>query len=127
MAAAVVDYPNRPIRMVTSAAGTDFVARVLAQRLGDVLGQQVVIDNRPSIFHGDYIPHATPDGYSLLMAGETIWIGPLLRKTSYDPLRDMTTVALVTTSPNVLVVHSTVPAKSVRELIDLAKARPGEL
>ncbi len=123
------DYPSRPIRMVTSAAGggTDFVARIVAQGLGDALGQQVIIDNRPSIFHGYYLPNATPDGYSLLMAGESIWIVPLLQKMPYDTMLDLNPVALVTTSPNVLIVHPTVPIKSTRELIDMAKAKPGEL
>ena len=123
------DYPSRPIRMVTSAAGggTDFVARIVAQGLGDALGQQVIVDNRPSIFHGYYLPTAAPDGYSLLMAGESIWIVPLLQKMPYDPIRDLNPVALVTTSPNVLVVHPTVPVKSTKELIDLAKSKPGEL
>ena len=123
------DYPSRPIRMVTSAAGggTDFVARIVAQGLSDVLGQQVIVDNRPSIFHGYYLPTASPDGYSLLMAGESIWIVPLLQKMPYDTMRDLNPVALVTTSPNVLIVHPTVPVKSTRELIDLAKAKPGEL
>lgn len=127
--AAGQDYPSRPIRMVTSAAGggTDFVARIVAQGLGDVLGQQVIVDNRPSIFHGYYLPNATPDGYSLLMAGESIWIVPLLQKMPYETMRDLNPVALVTTSPNILVVHPTVPVKSIKELVDLARSKPGEL
>jgi tripartite-type tricarboxylate transporter receptor subunit TctC len=123
------DYPARPIRMVTSAAGggTDFVARIVAVGLGDALGQQIIVDNRPSIFHGYYLPNANPDGYNLLLAGESIWVVPLLQKMPYEPMRDLNPVALVTTSPNVLVVHPTVPVKSVPELVSLAKARPGEL
>jgi tripartite-type tricarboxylate transporter receptor subunit TctC len=123
------DYPGRPIRMVTSAAGggTDFVARIVAQGLAESLGQQIIVDNRPSIFHGYYLPNASPDGYSLLMAGESIWIVPLLQTMPYEPMRDLNPVALVTTSPNVLIVHPTVPIKSTRELIDMAKAKPGEL
>jgi tripartite-type tricarboxylate transporter receptor subunit TctC len=73
------------------------------------------------------LPSATPDGYSLLMAGESIWIVPLLQKMPYEPMRDLNPVALVTTSPNILVVHPTVPVKSTKELIDMAKAKPGQL
>ena len=122
-------YPNRPIRMVTSpvGGGTDFAARIVAQGLAAGLGQQVVVDNRPGIFHGLYLPKAPPDGYSLLMGGEGIWQRPLLEKAPYDPVRDFAPIALVGISPNVLVVHPSVPVKSVKELIDLAKTKPAEL
>src|SRR5258706_5276874 len=122
------DYPNRPIRLVTSpvGGGTDFAARIVAQGLAASLGQPVVVDNRPGPYHGVYLPKAPPDGYNLLIGGEGIWQRPLLEKVPYD-LRDCAPIALMGISPNVLVVHPSVPVKSVKELVDLAKAKPAQI
>ena len=123
------DYPNKPIRIVTSAAGggTDFVARLMSQELAVPLGQPLVVDNRPAVTLGDILPKAPPNGYTLMVGGESLWIGSLLRKASYDPVKDFAPVTLLVRSHNVLVVHASVPVKSVKELVDLAKNKPNEL
>ena len=123
------EYPSKPIRMVTSSpgSGTDFVARQIAQGISSMLGQQIIVDNRPSgVIPGEVVAKAAPDGYTLLTAGN-VWIGPLIQKTPYDAVRDFAPVSLAARSPNAVVVHPSLPAKSVKELIVLAKARPGEL
>ena len=124
------DFPNRPIRIVAPEVGGsgDFAARLVAQGLTAGLGQQVIVDNRG----GSYIPQlivakAAPDGYTLHVNATGFWIGPLLRKAPYDPIKDFAPISVMTSSSNVLVVHPSLPAKSVRELIALAKAKPGEL
>lgn len=124
------DYPNKPVRIVTSPAGAtnDFVARVIAQGLAGALGQQVIVDNRAgSVIPGDTVAKAPPNGYTLLLAGTSFMIGHLLQDAPYDPARDFAPITLTTSSPNVLVVHPSVAATSVKELIALAKARPAEL
>jgi len=124
-------YPAKPIRLVTSAAGggNDFMARILAQAISGPLGQQVVIENRggSSIIIGEVVVNAAPDGYTMLFASSSLWLAPLLQKTAYDPLRELAPVSLVDRGPNLLVVHPSLPVRSVKELIALAKARPGEL
>ena len=123
------DYPNKTIRILTSAAGggTDFAARIIAQGLSAGLGQPVIVDNRPTITALEIASKAPPDGYTLLVAGATLWIIPLLQNVSYDTLRDFTPVTFTGSSPLVLVVHPAVAAKSVKELISLAKAKPGQM
>ena len=128
--AAARTYPSKPIRVVTSetGGGTDYAARVMAQELSESLGQPVIVENRGAgVYSGEIVSKATPDGYTLLITGTSFWVGPLFRKTPYDPIRDFAPVTLLVNSPNVLVVNPAVPVKSVRELIDLARARPGEL
>ena len=128
--AAAQTYPVKPIRVVTSetGGGTDYAARVMAQELSASLGQPVIIENRGAgVYSGEIVSKATPDGYTLLVTGTSFWVGPLFRRTPYDPIRDFSPVTLLVNSPNVLVVNPAVPVKSVRELIDLARARPGEL
>src|ERR1044071_876715 len=123
-------YPNKPIRIVTGGVGggNDFAARLMAQGLTTSLGQQVIVDNRASgVIPGETVSRAPPDGYTLLVTGGTLWIGPLLQPTPYDPMRDFAPISLMTRAPNILVVHPSLPVKSVSELIALAKARPGEL
>jgi tripartite-type tricarboxylate transporter receptor subunit TctC len=127
-------YPSKPVRIVvpTSAgAGPDTVARYIAQPLSERLGQQVVVDNRAGAgtqIGSEIVARAAPDGHTLLMAPAALAINPsLYKKMSYDALRDLAPVALATGGFGVLVVHPAVPAKSVRALITLAKARPGEL
>jgi tripartite-type tricarboxylate transporter receptor subunit TctC len=122
-------YPLRPIRIVTSPAGggNDFPARLIARALTGSLGQQVVVDNRATILIADIVRQAPPDGYTLLVTGSAHWIGPLIDKVTYDPVRDFAPITLIDRAPSVLVVHPSMPLKSVKQLIALAKARPGEM
>jgi tripartite-type tricarboxylate transporter receptor subunit TctC len=125
------EYPTKPIRIVTSApgGGNDFTARLIAQGLTDSsLGQPVIVDNRGGgVLPGQTVLQSPPDGYTLLVAGSSFMIGHLLEQSPFDPERDFTPVCLAATAPNILLVHPTVPAKSVKELIALAKAKPGQL
>ncbi len=123
------DYPNKPIRIVTSLPGGsgDFLARLIAQGISGSLGQQVIVDNRPGQLTGGIVAKAQPDGYTLLSAGSTMAFAPLLGPTTYDTIKDFSPITRLGTAANVLVVHPSVPANSVKELIALAKAKPGEL
>jgi tripartite-type tricarboxylate transporter receptor subunit TctC len=123
-------YPNKPIRIVTIEAGGggDLAARLIAQGLSGSLGQQVLVDNRGGgVIAIEIVAKAPPDGYTLLLYGGTLWIGPLLQKVSWDPVRDFSPITLAVTFPNIVAVHPSMPVKSVKELTALAKARPGEL
>lgn len=125
-------YPAKAVRIVadTAGGGTDFVARILARALTDSLGQQVVVDNRGGAAGDIGIGHAAksaPDGYTLLLWSNGMWTLPFLRATSYDPVQDFSPITLAVSSPNLLVVHSSLPVKSVKALVALARARPGEL
>jgi len=122
-------YPNKPVRILASEAGgtPDFAARMIAYALSGRMKQQMIVDNLPSKFTGEVAAKATPDGYTLIVAGGSLWVGPLVRKTLYDPVADFSPIALISSAPHILVVHPQVPVKSVLELIALAKARPGEL
>ena len=125
------DYPNRPIRLVSPGpgGGADFVARFVAQGISGPLGQQVVVENRPAgVIPGQIVSKAPPDGYTVMVNGNSFWIAPLMRDgVPYDPLKDFSPITLAVSSPNILVVHASVPATSVKGLIALAKARPGVL
>lgn len=123
------NYPVKPIRIVTSPAGggNDFPARLIARALAGPLGQQILVDNRATILIADIVRQAPPDGYTLLVTGSAHWIGPLLDKVTYDPIRDFATITLIDRAPSVLVVHPSMPLKSVKQLIALAKSRPGEM
>ena len=124
-------YPNRPIRLVTSAVGgsTDFAARLVAHGLAQSLGQQFVVENRGGGLVGiEIAQRAAPDGYTLFYAGSILWLLPLLQdNVTYNTLKDFLPISLVVDSPNVILVHPAVAAKSVKELIALAKANPGAL
>lgn len=131
---AAQQYPSRPIRMIVpqSAGGsTDLIARVVTQRMGDALGQSIVVDNRPgsgSINGTEMVANANPDGYTLLSVAGSFTINPALRKQlPFDPINDFTPVTLVATLPHIVIVHPSVAAKSINELIALAKARPGDI
>jgi len=130
-AAFAQDYPTRPVRIVASEAGGggDFIARLVAQGLSGALGQQVVVENRGGgVIAGDVVAKSPPDGYTLLLYGNTLWLLPLMRKqVPYDPQRDFMPITLAGRAVNVLVVHPSLPVKSVKELIALARARPGQL
>lgn len=128
------DYPTRPIRMVVAYAPggtTDFTARVTAPKLTELLGQTVVVDNRPgagSIIGTDLVAKGSPDGYTLLMADTTYGIIPAIySKLPFNVQKDFATITLIMSVPNALVVHPAVAARSVRELVELAKAKPGQL
>lgn len=124
------DYPTKPIRIISSPAGggTDLTTRSIAQGISGSLGQQIIVDNRPAgVIQGELLSKASPDGYNLLVAGGTVWNFPLLQKTVYDPVRDFSPITLIDLSINVVVVHPSLPVKSIKELIALAKAKPGEL
>jgi tripartite-type tricarboxylate transporter receptor subunit TctC len=124
------EYPNRMIKIVTAAAGggSDFIARVIAQGISAPLGQQIIIDNKGTgVLAGEAAVKAPADGYTLTVQGGAFWIGPLLRKTAYDPVRDFAPVSLVVREVNILAVHPAVPAQSVQDLIAYAKANPGKL
>ena len=127
-------YPTKPIRMIVpwSPGGTsDTIARVLGQKMTEAWGQQVVIDARPGasgIIGTEIAMRAPGDGYTLLHANMSQWAtNPSLYKVSYDTLRDFLPISLVATAPQLLVVNPGVPVKSVQELIQLARARPGAL
>jgi tripartite-type tricarboxylate transporter receptor subunit TctC len=127
-------YPARPVRVIVpqSAGGsTDLVARAVGQRMADALGQPMVVDNRPgagSINGTDIAAKATPDGYTLLVVAASFTITPNIRKkVPYDVLRDFTPISQLVTLPHILVVHPSLPVKSVKELIAMAKAKPGVL
>lgn len=123
------EYPNQPIRLIGSSpgGGSDLVMRLIAPTLRASLGQPVVIDNRATILIGDIGSKAPPDGYTVIVVGNSFIIGNLLRETTWDPVRDFLPVTLADAGPSVLVVHPSVPVKSVKELIALAKARPADI
>ena len=123
------EYPFKAIRVVTSPAGggNDYPARVIARAVAASLGQQVVVDNRPTALLADLVAKAPPDGYTLLVTGGAHWIGPLLEKVNYDPVGDFAPITLLDRSPTLLVVHPSLPVKNVRQLIALARAKPGEM
>ncbi len=123
------DYPAKPIRFIANPAGgpNDTVARVIAQGISGPLGQTVIIDNRPSALMGELAFRAAPDGYTILLASSTFTYGSLMRDLPYDPVRDFLPITLASSAPNILVVHPSLPVKSVKELISFAKARPGAL
>jgi tripartite-type tricarboxylate transporter receptor subunit TctC len=121
-------YPTKLIRIVTAAPGSnnDWGARLVAQELTPRLGQQVIVENRGSI-GVEVVAKAPPDGHTILFYGSVAWIQPLLTAVTWDPFRDLAPITLSMRSPNVVVVHPSVPVKSIKELIALAKAKPGAL
>lgn len=124
------NYPTRPIRVITAGVGggNDVSARLVAQGLSASIGQQVIVENRASgIITAEAVAKAAPDGYTVLVYGSTIWTTPLLQSTPYDPVRDFAPITMVASSPHVIVVHPSLPVKTVKELIALAKAKPGQL
>ena len=130
-AASAQTYPAKPVRIVTSDAGggSDIVARVIAQGVSGPLGQPVLVENRGGgVIAGEMVAKAPPDGHTLLFYGGTLWLLPMMRSSvPYDTLRDFAPITLAITSPTVLAVHPSLPVRSVKDLIALAKARPGQL
>ena len=123
------EYPSKPVRLVTSPAGggSDLIARFIAQGISTQLGQPVIVDNRGGVIPGEIVMKSPADGYTLLVAGGSFWIEQFLHKLPYDPLNDFTPITLAISSPNILVVNPSLPVKSVKDLIALAKAKPGVL
>ena len=133
-ASAAQTFPTRPVRLIIpfSAGGAaDVPGRILGQRLSDSFKQQVVIENRPgagSTIGADAAAKAPPDGYNLFLISNTHFVSAALyKKLPYDALNDYTPITQITNAPNVLVVHPSLPAKSIKELIALAKARPNQI
>ena len=127
-------YPSKPIRIVvgfTPGGGVDINARLLAPKLAEDFGQQVIVENRPGAgtnIANELVARAAPDGYTLLINTAAVAINmSLYKKVGYDALRDFAPLSLFSMSPNILVVHVSVPVKNVKELVALAKSRPGEL
>ncbi len=131
---AQAQYPTRPVRVVVStsaASGTDTVARLIAQPLAERLGQQVVVENRAgaaTVIGTEIVAKSAPDGYTLLMSPPALTINPAMyRKLPYDAQRDFAPITQVVRTPLLIAVHPSLPVKSVKELIALATARPGEI
>jgi tripartite-type tricarboxylate transporter receptor subunit TctC len=129
------NYPDRAIKVLvgfSAGGGTDVVARIVGQKLSEMLGQTVVVENRPGasgLIAAEAVAKSAPDGYTLMMGSQTTFaVAPTLyRKTALDPSRDFAGVAMGGTSPLVLVAHPSLPARSVHDVIALAKAKPGTI
>jgi tripartite-type tricarboxylate transporter receptor subunit TctC len=130
-AACAQDFPAKPIRILVSETGGagDVAGRIIAQGLTPSLGKPIIIDNRPGAFvSGGITAAAAPDGYTLMITASNLWLQPFLRSNvPFDPVKDFSPITQLTTSPLVVVVHPSVQAKSVQELVALARARPGVL
>jgi tripartite-type tricarboxylate transporter receptor subunit TctC len=127
------DYPNRPIRYIvpySPGGSTTWTSRLVGQRLTDVWGKQVIIDNRPggnTVIGTELAVRSKPDGYTLLYIGSAICSNATMMKTPYDAVKDIAPIATVSNYENLLAVHPSVPVKTVKEFVALAKQRPGEL
>ena len=128
------EYPTRPVRVIVgfpAGGGSDLIARVFAQRLTGALGQTVVVENRPGAsanIAAELAARSAPDGYTLLFANSSLSISPaVFRKLAYDPVRDFTAISMASSYPFVLAVHPSLPVRSVKELVVLAKSKPGAL
>jgi tripartite-type tricarboxylate transporter receptor subunit TctC len=128
------NYPEKPIRIIvgyTPGGGNDIAARLIAPKLSEVLGQPVIVENRPGAgtnIAQEYVARSAPDGYTLMLGSPAVTINPsLYKKLPFDALRDLTGVSMFAYSPNILVVNPSVPAKNVKELIALAQSKPGKL
>ena len=135
IAAPADNYPSRPLRFIVPlppGGGADIVARTIAERLTKILGQQVLVDNRPgggTVIGADLAAKAPPDGYTLLLGTATTHAinASLVRKLPYDPARDFAPITLVAVLPQIIVSHPSLPVASLKELIALARKRPGEI
>ena len=131
--AAAQAYPNKPVRIITGTAGgaVDFTARIVAQGISAPLGQPVLVENRGggggAVAIGS-VARSTPDGYTLLAYSSAVWILPLLKdNTGWDPFKNFEPITIADKTPNIVVVHPSVPVNSIKQLIALAKSRPGAL
>jgi tripartite-type tricarboxylate transporter receptor subunit TctC len=131
--AAAQPYPARPVRIVVGFApggGSDFIARLIAQKLTERLGQQVVVENRPgagSMLAAEIVVKAPPDGYTILLSAASYTVNPSLYKLTFDPLNDITPIVQLSKGPYVIAVHPSVPAQTLQELVALAMREPGKL
>ena len=131
--AAEPDYPTRPIRIIvpqSPGASTDLTARVIGQKLNETFKQPVVVDNRPGssgIAGTEIVARAVPDGYTLMVVASSFSINPALRPLPYDSVRDFTPITQLSKFPNMLAAHPSLPAKTLQDVIALAKAKPGQL
>lgn len=122
------EYPNKLVRIVTLApgGGSDVIARLVAPTLSEALGQQVVVENRGAAA-SEVVAKSPPDGYTLLVEGSPLWILPMFRAVTWDAVKDFAPISLIVSTPSVLVVHPSLPVKNVKELIALARTKPGQL
>ena len=126
-------YPSKPIRVIvpfSPGGGVDFIARLVGQKLGEALGQQIIVENRPgagSAIGTEVAIRSAPDGYTLLEISPSYVINPSLRAPKFDPLNDYTPIVLIGKGPFVAVAHPSLPARNARQLIALAKSRPGDI
>jgi len=131
--ATAAPYPSKPVRFIvpmTPGGSTDAFARLVAANLAERLGVQVIVENKPGgggVLAGEMVTKADPDGYTLLFSAMDFTILPAIQKLPYDPEKSFTPIARLISGPNILTVHPSVPANSVKELIALAKQKPGEL
>ncbi len=136
LAASVVQsqqYPTKPVRIIAPFApggGTDFIARLIAQKLTERLGQQVIVENKPGAggnLGAEFAVKSAPDGYTLLLVAGSYTVNPSLYKLSFDPVNDITPIIQLSQGPFVVAVHPSVPANSLKELIELARRQPDKL
>lgn len=127
-------YPVKPVRLIVASSpggGTDTTARIISPRVSELLGKQIVIENRPGAaarIGSEYVARAAPDGYTLLISASTLIIAPsVYKQMTFDPLKDFAPITQVIVVPQLLVSHPSLPAKNVKELIAFAKSRPGKL
>jgi tripartite-type tricarboxylate transporter receptor subunit TctC len=127
-------YPERPVRLIipqSPGGASDTVGRIVAQRLGDRLGHPVVADNRPGAtgnIGAEMVAHATPDAYTMLLTAPNVVTSPsLYARVGFDPIRDFAPISQLTTSPNVFIVHPSFAARSMKELIDIARTKPKQI
>jgi tripartite-type tricarboxylate transporter receptor subunit TctC len=128
--AAAQDYPSKPIRVFASTAGggTDLAARVIARGVASGFSQPVVVENRAAVISIETVAKAPPDGYTLIVMGVPLWLAPFMQdNVPWDPVRDFQPITTITRQPTFLVAHTSLPVKSVKELIALAKSKPGQL
>jgi tripartite-type tricarboxylate transporter receptor subunit TctC len=128
-------YPVKPLRLVSPYApggGTDILARLIGQKLSDALGQSVIVENRPGaggVIGTEIVARSAPDGYTIMLASPSpIVVAPhLYKKLPYDPLKDLAPITMIAVVPALLVVHPSLPVKSVKDVVALARSRPGQL
>ena len=128
------DFPSKPLRLVvgsTPGGGTDISARLIAPKMSEQLGQQVVVENRPgatTTIGVNYVVRSAPDGYTMLMGVSSLAINPhILKNVPYDALKDLAPVTQVLVAPNIMVAHPSLPIRTVKDLVAFARARPGQL
>jgi tripartite-type tricarboxylate transporter receptor subunit TctC len=126
-------YPTKPVRIIAPFApggGTDFIARLIAQKLTERLGQQVIVENKPGAggnLGAEFAVKSAPDGYTLLLVAGSYTVNPSLYKLSFDPVNDITPIVQLSQGPFVVSVHPSVPANNLKELIELARRQPDKL